>query len=120
MTDLLSFTAELVDIPSVSHDEGAITDHIEGLLRAVPWLDVERVGNNLVARTGGTGARLLLAGHTDTVPANANDRARIEGDVLWGLGSADMKSGVAAMTALAALPRSLASARSAGDAGLDE
>ena len=27
--DLLSATAALVDIPSVSHDEGAITDHIE-------------------------------------------------------------------------------------------
>jgi hypothetical protein len=49
--DLLSFTAELVDIPSVSHNERAITDHIEELLRAVPWLDVERVGENLVART---------------------------------------------------------------------
>ena len=99
--DLLSFTAELVDIPSVSHDEDALTNHLEGLLRSVPWLDVERVGNNLVARTGGTGPRLLLAGHTDTVPPNANDRARIDGDVLWGLGSADMKSGVAVLVELA-------------------
>ncbi|MBV8235303.1 MAG: succinyl-diaminopimelate desuccinylase [Acidimicrobiia bacterium] len=101
MTDLLSFTAELVDIPSVSHQEGAITDHLELLLRAVPWLHVERVGQNLVARTAGTGPRLLLAGHTDTVPANGNERARIDGDVLWGLGSADMKSGVAVLVELA-------------------
>ena len=28
--------------------------------------------------------RLVLAGHTDTVPANGNDRARIDGDTLWG------------------------------------
>ena len=101
MTDLLLFTAELVDIPSVSHHERAITDHLEGLLRAVPGLDVERVGENLVARTQGTGPRLLLAGHTDTVPPNGNDRARLDGDVLWGLGSADMKSGVAVLVELA-------------------
>src|SRR4051812_48780599 len=99
--NFLSFPAESAEIPSVSHNEGAITDHIEGLLRAVPWLDVERVGENLVARTDGTGPRLLLGGHTDTVPPNGNERARLEGDVLWGLGSADMKSGVAVMVELA-------------------
>src|SRR5438105_13889944 len=101
MTDLLAFTAELVDIPSVSHDERAITDHLEGLLRPVPWLEVSRIGENLVARTAGDGPRLLLAGHTDTVPPNGNEGARLEGDVLWGLGSADMKSGVAVLAELA-------------------
>jgi len=101
MTDLLAFTAELVEIPSVSHDERAITDHLEGLLRPVPWLDLERVGENLIARTAGDGPRLLLAGHTDTVPPNGNERARLEGDVLWGLGSADMKSGLAVLAELA-------------------
>ena len=102
MTDLLAFTAELVDIPSVSHDERAITDHLEQLLRAVPWLEVERVGENVAARTSlGRPQRLVLAGHTDTVPVNGNDRARIEGDVLHGLGSCDMKSGVAVLAELA-------------------
>ena len=101
MTDLLALTAELVDIPSVSHDERAITDRLEELLRPVPWLDVHRVGDNLVARTEGGGPRLLLAGHTDTVPPNGNEGARIEGDMLWGLGSADMKSGVAVLAELA-------------------
>src|SRR5437764_3962398 len=101
--DLMAFTAELVDIPSVSHHEGVITDHLETLLRATPWLDVERVGENLVARTGSSnaGPRLLLGGHTDTVPPNGNEQARIEDDVLWGLGSTDMKSGVAVMVELA-------------------
>ena len=102
MTDLLAFTAELVDIPSVSHDERAITDHLEQLLRAVPWLEVERVGENVAARTAlGRPQRLVLAGHTDTVPVNGNGRARIEGDVLHGLGSCDMKSGVAVLAELA-------------------
>ncbi len=101
MTDLLALTAELVDIPSVSHHEKAITDHLERQLRDVPWLSVDRVGENLVARTAGDGPRLLLAGHTDTVPPNDNERARIDGHVLWGLGSADMKSGIAVLVDLA-------------------
>lgn len=102
MTDLLALTAELVDIPSVSHDERAITEHIEGMLRSAPWLTVERVEDNLVARTElGRSQRLVLAGHTDTVPVNDNAGARIEGDVLHGLGSCDMKSGVAVLLELA-------------------
>ena len=102
MTDLLDLTAELVDIPSVSFEEAAITDLLEGRLRAVPWLSVDRVGDNLVARTSfGHPHRLLLVGHTDTVPANGNASARVDGDVLWGLGSADMKGGVAVLLDLA-------------------
>ena len=101
-TDLVELTASLVDIPSVSHDELAITDHLEARLAAAPWLDVTRVGENLVARTQlGRTRRLLIGGHTDTVPANGNQRARIEGDVLWGLGSCDMKAGLAVMLDLA-------------------
>ena len=102
MVDLLKLTAELVDIPSVSHGERAVTDHLEAMLAPVPWLSVTRVGENLVARTDmGRSARLVLAGHTDTVPPNGNERARIDGDVLWGLGSCDMKSGVAVLLELA-------------------
>ncbi|MGV3758959.1 MAG: succinyl-diaminopimelate desuccinylase, partial [Actinomycetota bacterium] len=100
--DLLAETAALVDIPSVSHEEAALTAHLEGRLRRLPHLTVERVGPNLVARTDlGRPVRVVLAGHTDTVPPNGNERARIEGDVLWGLGSADMKGGLAVMMALA-------------------
>jgi succinyl-diaminopimelate desuccinylase len=102
MTDLLAVTAELVDIASTSRHERNIADHLEGRLRRAPWLDVERVEDNVVARTRlGRSSRLILAGHTDTVPANGNERARLEGDTLWGLGSADMKSGLAVMLELA-------------------
>jgi succinyl-diaminopimelate desuccinylase len=100
--DLLAATAALVDIPSVSHEEAALTGHLEARLRRLPHLDVERVGPNLVARTDlGRTVRVVLAGHTDTVPPNGNEGSRIEGDVLWGLGSADMKGGLAVMMALA-------------------
>ena len=100
--DLLAATADLVAIPSESHSEGQIVEHLEARLRSLAHLEVERVGLNLVARTQlGRSTRVLLAGHTDTVPANGNAEARIEGDVLWGLGSSDMKGGLAVMLALA-------------------
>ncbi len=100
--DLLALTAELVDLPSESHHEAAITAHLEGELRSLPHLEVERVGDNLVARTRlGRPTRVVLAGHTDTVPANGNATARIEGDVLWGLGASDMKGGLAVFLSLA-------------------
>lgn len=102
MTDLLALTADLVDRPSVSLGEGPITDHLEAELRAVPWLLVDRVGDNLVARTQlDRSQRLVLAGHTDTVPVNGNRDARIQGNTLWGVGSSDMKSGLAVMLELA-------------------
>ncbi|MEZ5204234.1 MAG: succinyl-diaminopimelate desuccinylase [Acidimicrobiales bacterium] len=101
-TDLLELTAELVAISSVSHAEGPIVDHLEAELRPLAHLEVERVGDNLVARTTGSAAtRVLLAGHTDTVPINGNEVPRIEGDVLWGVGSTDMKAGLAVMLELA-------------------
>src|SRR5690606_25273989 len=84
------------------HHEEALVDWLEAALMAVPWLTVERVGLNLVARTQlGRDTRVLLAGHTDTVPANGNAVPRIDGDVLWGLGATDMNAGLAVMLDLA-------------------
>ncbi len=95
-------TAELIDIPSVSHNEAAITDHIAGLFEGLPAFTLDRVGANLVARTNfGHPQRLTLAGHTDTVPVNDNDRARVDGDTLYGLGASDMKGGLAVFLELA-------------------
>ena len=101
MTDLLALTAELVDIPSVSFDEAAIVAHLEGELRDIPGLAVDRIGDNLVARTNlGRTHRVILAGHTDTVPGDTSG-SRLDGDVLWGLGTTDMKGGLAVMLELA-------------------
>lgn len=103
VTDLLALTAELVDVASESFSEAALAERIEADLRAVPGLEVTRVGDNVVARTTlGRAERVILAGHTDTVPAvDGNGRARIDGDTLWGVGSTDMKSGLAVMLDLA-------------------
>ncbi|MBT5205519.1 MAG: succinyl-diaminopimelate desuccinylase [Acidimicrobiaceae bacterium] len=97
----MALTAELVDIPSVSFDEAAIVAHLEAELRAIPGLAVDRIGDNLVARTNlGRTHRVILAGHTDTVPGDTSG-SRLDGDVLWGLGTTDMKGGLAVMLELA-------------------
>ncbi|HZU74603.1 MAG TPA: succinyl-diaminopimelate desuccinylase [Acidimicrobiales bacterium] len=98
----LADVARLVDIASPSHHESALADHVQAELARLGWLEVDRVGDNVVARTRlGRPSRLILAGHLDTVPANGNERAKIDGDVLWGLGSADMKGGLAVFLDLA-------------------
>jgi succinyl-diaminopimelate desuccinylase len=104
--DLLAATRDLMAVPSPSRGEGPLADLVEDALRASPWLQLERVGDNVVARTdGGHGQRLVLAGHLDTVPANGNQEPRLEGDTLWGLGASDMKGGLAVMLELAATVR---------------
>ncbi len=100
--DLLARTAELVDIRSESGHEAELVAHLERELAPVEGLSLTRVGDNLVARTDrGHHHRLVLAGHTDTVPANGNAVARVDGDTLHGLGAADMKGGLAVMLELA-------------------
>lgn len=99
---LLGLTADLVDMASVSFEERPIADWFEGELRAIDGLEVTRVGDNVVARTNlGRRFRVALGGHLDTVPVNDNANARIDGQVLYGLGSADMKGGLAIMLELA-------------------
>jgi succinyl-diaminopimelate desuccinylase len=101
--DLLARTADLVAIPSESHHEAALADHVEARLRALAHLHVDRFGDNVVARTtAGRALRLVVAGHLDTVPVNDNATPEIRDDVLWGLGAADMKGGLAVMLELAA------------------
>ena len=101
--DVVSLTADLVDVPSESRAEQEICDAVEAALIALPHLDVVRDGHTLVARTAlGRGERVVIAGHLDTVPANANFPSRLDGAVLWGLGSCDMKGGVAVALRLAA------------------
>ena len=88
-SDVVSLTADLVDIESVSHDEAEITDAVETALRGYPNLSVERDGNVVLARTEfGRPERVVLAGHLDTVPIAANVPSRREGDRAHGCGTA--------------------------------
>ena len=100
--DLFALTAALVDIPSVSHQEQAITDVLEVELRTLAHLEVTRIGDNLIARTDlGRPQRIVLGGHTDTVPPVGNQSARIVDDRIFGVGTTDMKGGIATMLELA-------------------
>jgi succinyl-diaminopimelate desuccinylase len=93
---LAARTLELVDIPSESLDEAAVRTHLRRLVPAglqpaflgedaALWLPARRPETPLV----------VLAGHYDTVPAQSNIPGRIEDGWVHGLGSADMKGGVA-------------------------
>lgn len=94
--DVVNLTAALVDIPSESRHEQRIADEVEAALRQLDHVQVTRFGNTVVARTDlGRAQRVVLGGHLDTVPAADNLPHRIDGDNLYGLGSNDMKGGVA-------------------------
>lgn len=94
MTALAETAAWLVDIPSPTGEEtdlvGAIATRLEGM-------DEHRFGKSLVVGRPTGGPMVLLVGHLDTVPPQGQGPARIEDGVLHGLGSADMKGGLAVM-----------------------
>ena len=95
---------DLVRVPSVSRGEGDLASQIESVLRANSHLDVERIGDNVVARTTGYHAtRLLVAGHLDTIPGDAS-LSVISGDQLRGVGACDMKGSLSVMLELAIDP----------------
>jgi succinyl-diaminopimelate desuccinylase len=95
-------TAQIVDIESVSGDEEPLADAIADALAVLPHLTLHRDGNAIVARTDfGLAERVVLSGHLDTVPVHGNLPARLEGGLLYGCGSCDMKSGVAVQLRLA-------------------
>ena len=100
---VVDLTTALVDTESVSGDEATIVDAIEEALNGISGLEVWRHANSLVARTAlGRAERVVIAGHVDTVPLNANLPARNDGTSLHGLGACDMKGGVAVALSLAA------------------
>lgn len=100
---VVDLTVELCDIPSVSGEERVLADAIEASLAVLPHLTVERDGDAVVARTTlGRARRVVIAGHIDTVPINANLPVRRVGEELVGRGTVDMKAGVAVALVLAA------------------
>ena len=97
-------TLELCRIASPIGQEGAIADFVsswaEGLFSASERF---RLGHSLVlGALNDPRPTVALLGHLDTVPGRADDGpVRIEGDRIFGLGSSDMKGGLAVMMALA-------------------
>jgi len=100
--DVVSLTRVLVDIPSVSGAEQDLADAVETAMRGLDRLEVRRDGDAVVARTTlGRDERIVLAGHLDTVPIADNVPSHDDGELLYGCGTSDMKSGVALMLRLA-------------------
>jgi succinyl-diaminopimelate desuccinylase len=100
--DAAALTAALVDV--ASGDEDRLAGLVHAALAPHPALHVERDGNVVLARTDlGRSGRVVLAGHLDTVPIADNVPSRLVGDLLYGCGTSDMKSGAAVMLRVAHL-----------------
>jgi len=90
-------TLELVNIPSESGNEAQLAGYVEA---CVPLETAFSDGESVIfARREGK-PLVLLAGHTDTVPAQENLPGRIEDGAVVGLGASDMKGGLAVMIEL--------------------
>lgn len=105
-TSLAAFLRDLVQIPSPSTEEGAVAARVVAEMERLGLRDVrvDRMGNIVGWIGPGHGPVLMFNGHMDTVrvsDAEAWSRepfgAAREGDLLYGLGSCDMKGGLAAM-----------------------
>jgi succinyl-diaminopimelate desuccinylase len=107
MSDVLELVKTLVSTPSQLGDTSAIEELVSSRLGKVRGAGVERVstngrGNNVVANVFHDDSlpTVLLNGHLDTVEVCRGWTMEplepvVDGDRLYGLGSADMKAGVA-------------------------
>ena len=103
--ELVDLASRLVSTPSVSGDEGAAINLVSEEMHEAGFdsVEIDDLGN-AVARIGnGTGPKLLIDGHVDTIPPHSIERWTVDpfaGEVrkgrLYGLGSCDMKSSIAA------------------------
>ena len=100
MESLIERTLELMRIPSVTGNEDAIADHVQSILEGITGVRMRRLGKSVVADFGRGRPHVVLAGHLDTVPDQGGPAPAQSGDQIVGLGSSDMKSGLAVMMAL--------------------
>ena len=108
--DTISLCQQMIRIPSVNHGEGkgdekAMAEFIASKLKEV-GIDSELIETapnrvNVVARVSGSDATrpgLIIHGHIDVVPANADDwsvdpfSGEIKDGFIWGRGAVDMKN----------------------------
>lgn len=103
MERLFLATKELVDIESVSRNEGDICSFLYQKMEAIGGYDLKRIGNNLIAssRNYDPAIGTIFAGHLDTVPPFGEVKATVDGDLIYGLGAVDMKAGISVMLGLA-------------------
>lgn len=95
MSEVTQLTMELLEVPSVTRDEGRIADHLEEKIGALQPHALVRAANSLcfaMREPDPDRPTLMLVGHTDTVPEIEPNPVRVEGDRLYGLGASDMKA----------------------------
>jgi succinyl-diaminopimelate desuccinylase len=90
-------TLDLVNIPSESRHEAELYSYVTS---AVPLEQAYSDGESVLFAKREGKPLVLLAGHTDTVPAQGNLPGRIEDGAVVGLGASDMKGGLAVMAEL--------------------
>lgn len=117
MHDTVALTAALITCRSVTPDDAGCMELIERELIPCGFVTEHLdfgATRNLFMRHGVESPLLVFLGHTDVVPSGPEAdwkyppfEATIDGDLMYGRGAADMKSGVAAMvTALARFTQS--------------
>lgn len=111
MSSVLNLHADLVAIPSLSHQEAAAADYVEAWARDA-GLDVGRHDDNVWAGIGDGDDLFLLCSHLDVVPPSEThphppfEPTRV-GDKIYGRGAVDAKaSGAAMLSALSSLAAS--------------
>ena len=107
MSKTLALTEQLIALSSVTPEDNGCQQHLIDLLEPLGFrCEAIRSGNvtNLWARKGTTQPLLVFAGHTDVVPTGPLDQWTSPPFVpthrdgkLYGRGSADMKTSIAAM-----------------------
>lgn len=103
----LELLKKLVSIPSRFGEEDKISNFIGSFLEEnglpVEYQEVEGFGSNVISRIKGKRLTVVLNGHMDTVGLGSgwtrNPWGELDGDRFYGLGSADMKGGLAALMA---------------------
>ena len=112
LSSTVELTKELVARPSVTPDDAGCQELLISRLETAGF-EIERmrfgkVDNFWAVHRGGDGPLLCFAGHTDVVPPGPREKWSsdpfepvVRDGLLYGRGSADMKSGVAAMTTAA-------------------
>ena len=102
MSETIALAQQLIQIDSVTPDDkgcqNLIADYLRPLgfnIEAMPFGEV----SNLWARKGDQGPFIVFAGHTDVVPTGPESAwshppfsAHIEGDMMYGRGTADMSA----------------------------
>jgi len=105
MTETIELAQKLIQIDSVTPDDKGcqqiIADYLSPLGFTTENMKFGEV-DNIWSRKGDSGPFIVFAGHTDVVPTGPADKwsfppfsAHIEGDMMYGRGTADMKSSIA-------------------------